>query len=102
MVESIISIVQKMFFILVGVTGIGFLVIFHEFGHFICSKMFGMRVQTFSIGFGPYLASKKIGNTDFVFSAIPLGGYVDMGSPEGLENDEFSFTARPWYQKCIV
>lgn len=102
MFASLLSTAQSLFFIFVGITGIGFLVIFHEFGHFICAKMFGMRVQSFSIGFGPYLASKKIGDTNFVLSAVPLGGYVDMGSPEGQENDAYSFTARPWYQKFFV
>lgn len=102
MIQSLLSTAQSLFFTVIGITGIGFLVIFHEFGHFLCAKMFGMRVQSFSIGFGPHLASKKIGQTDFVLSAIPLGGYVDMGSPEGLENDKFSFTARPWYQKFFV
>lgn len=102
MFASLFSTAQSLFFTFVGITGIGFLVIFHEFGHFICAKMFGMRVQSFSIGFGPHLASKKIGDTNFVLSAVPLGGYVDMGSPEGLENDAYSFTARPYYQKFIV
>jgi regulator of sigma E protease len=102
MIQSLLSTAQSLVFTIIGITGIGFLVVFHEFGHFICAKMFGMRVQSFSIGFGPHLASKKIGGTDFMLSAIPLGGYVDMGSPEGKENDEFSFTARPWYQKFFV
>lgn len=102
MIQSLLSTAQSLVFTIIGITGIGFLVVFHEFGHFICAKMFGMRVQSFSIGFGPHITSKKIGDTEFVLSAIPLGGYVDMGSPEGQENDKFSFTARPWYQKFFV
>lgn len=106
MVNSVFSVAQSLFFTIAGILGIGFLVIFHEFGHFVCAKLFGIRVQSFSIGFGPQLTSKKIdgpdGGTNFMISAIPLGGYVDMGSPEGKENDEFSFTARPWYQKFFV
>ncbi len=52
------------------------MVIIHEFGHFIVAKMLGIAVETFSVGFGPRLFGFKIGNTDYRFSAIPLGGYV--------------------------
>lgn len=97
-----INLLYKLLFIIAGVAGIGFLIIFHEFGHFLLSKMFGMRVPTFSIGFGPRLLTKKIGETEFTVSAIPLGGYVDMGTPEGLQDDERAFIKRPYYQKFLV
>ncbi|WP_456408647.1 RIP metalloprotease RseP [Caldithrix abyssi] len=56
----------------------GVLVIIHELGHFIAAKLMGVRVERFSIGFPPKLFSKKIGDTEFTISAIPLGGYVKM------------------------
>lgn len=102
MIKSLLSLSHSMLFAIAGLAGIGFIIAFHELGHFLFSKMFGIRVQSFSIGFGPRLISKKIGSTEFSISAIPLGGYVDMSSPEGKENDAFSFTARPYYQKLCV
>jgi regulator of sigma E protease len=54
------------------------LVIIHEFGHFLFAKLFNVRADAFSVGFGPVLFSKKIGETDFRVSAIPLGGYVKL------------------------
>ena len=52
------------------------MVVIHEFGHFIVAKMLGIAVETFSVGFGPRLFGFRIGETDYRFSAIPLGGYV--------------------------
>ena len=54
------------------------LVVFHEFGHFIFARIFGVKAEIFSVGFGPRLFSKQIGETEFRVSAIPLGGYVKL------------------------
>ena len=58
--------------------GLGVIVLFHETGHFLMAKAVGLDVSRFSIGFPPKLFSKKIGETEFSISAIPLGGYVKM------------------------
>lgn len=50
----------------------------HEFGHFLAAKMVGVGVERFSFGFGPVLLSRRIGETEYVLSAVPLGGYVKM------------------------
>lgn len=63
---------------LIGLLCLFFLVIFHEFGHFIFAKLFGVKVESFSVGFGPVLFHKTIKGTDYRFSAIPLGGYCGM------------------------
>lgn len=64
----------------------GILVFVHEFGHFLLAKRNGVEVQRFSFGFGPKLLGKKIGNTEYVISAVPLGGYVKMvGDEPGRE-----------------
>ncbi|MBD5413646.1 MAG: PDZ domain-containing protein [Treponema sp.] len=55
-----------------------FLIFFHELGHFIAAKMFGVKVEAFSIGFGPVLLHKKRRGTDYRLSLIPLGGYCAM------------------------
>src|SRR5438128_11453714 len=57
---------------------LGAAVILHEFGHFIVAKLFKIRVETFSAGFGPRLFGRKFGTTDYRVPAIPLGGSVKM------------------------
>jgi regulator of sigma E protease len=54
------------------------LVVVHELGHFLFAKIFNVRADAFSIGFGPVLFNRKLGETDFRISAIPLGGYVKL------------------------
>ena len=54
------------------------LVIVHELGHFLFAKLFNVKVETFSVGFGPRLFKKQIGETEFCLSAIPLGGFVKL------------------------
>ncbi len=61
-----------------ALVALGILIAFHEFGHFIVAKKSGVGVVTFSIGFGPKIISKKVGETEYVVSAFPLGGYVKM------------------------
>ena len=61
---------------------LGVLIFFHEFGHFIVARLFGVGVEKFSLGFGPRLIGKKVGITDYRISAIPLGGYVKMVGEE--------------------
>ncbi len=102
---------QNIFFILIGCFGMGFLIGFHELGHFLFAKVFSIRTPSFSIGFGPKLISKKIGDTEFSLSAIPLGGYVEIAGAaevgqgeqkDALATDEHSFASKPFYQKLCV
>jgi regulator of sigma E protease len=72
--------------VLVAVVGLGFLILAHEFGHFIVAKATGMRVEEFSLGFGRYLFSRRIGETIYGISALPLGGYVRV---TGMHREEF-------------
>jgi regulator of sigma E protease len=62
---------------------LGLVVIVHELGHFLFCKLFGIYVKTFSIGIGPKLLRKRWGETEYVLSAIPFGGYVKMAG-EGM------------------
>ena len=57
---------------------LGFLVFIHEMGHYLAARHVGVRVETFSIGFPPKMWGKKYGDTDYVLSWIPLGGYVRL------------------------
>ena len=63
---------------LYGILCLFFLILFHEFGHFIAAKLFGVKVESFSIGFGPILLHRTVRDTDYRLSLIPLGGYCGM------------------------
>src|ERR671913_2170449 len=67
---------------------LGVLIFVHELGHFIMARRIGVRVLTFSLGFGPKILTIKRGDTEYCVSAIPLGGYVKMAG----ENPEDSRT----------
>jgi len=66
------------FYFLVTVLAISFLIFFHELGHFLVARMLGVKVNTFSVGFGEKIYTKNVGGTDYCLSAIPLGGYVQL------------------------
>jgi len=55
---------------------IGVLILIHELGHFLVAKRFGVKIEKFSIGFGPKVIAKTVGETEYRLSWIPLGGYV--------------------------
>lgn len=65
-------------FIAVSILAFGLLIAFHEFGHMWVARRMGMRVERFSIGFGPALYTWRRGETEYVLSALPLGGYVKV------------------------
>src|SRR5260370_19925151 len=69
--------------ILIGVAlFLGIIILVHEWGHFIVARLCGVRVDVFSIGFGPRLFGWKRGATDWRISVLPLGGYVRMAGAE--------------------
>jgi regulator of sigma E protease len=84
---------------------LGIMVLVHEWGHFIVAKLFGVRVEIFSIGFGPRLAGYKRGDTDYRLSALPLGGYVKMAGDNPLEErkgDPDEFLSKPRWQRVLI
>ncbi|MBT3456238.1 PDZ domain-containing protein [bacterium] len=103
----ILSYSQQILMLLIGIFGIGFIIGFHELGHFLMCKLFGVSVPSFSIGMGPKLFTKKIGETEFSLSAIPLGGYVEIAGQdpekptEPGENNKL-FTDKPFYKKLAI
>jgi regulator of sigma E protease len=70
---------------------LGVLIFVHELGHFLMARRIGVRVLTFSLGFGPKLINIKRGGTEYCISVIPLGGYVKMAG----ENPEDNRTGAP-------
>jgi regulator of sigma E protease len=86
---------------------LGVLIFFHEFGHFLIARLFGVGVEKFSLGFGPRLFGKKVGITDYRLSAIPLGGYVKMvGEEPDAEVDPadlpLSFTHKHVFKRMLI
>lgn len=64
------------FLIVVAVLAVSLLIVIHEAGHFLAARAFGMKVERFSVGFGPVFLSARRGDTEFALSALPFGGYV--------------------------
>ena len=85
--------------------GIGVLILVHEFGHFIIAKYSGVKVENFSIGFGPELVGVTYGETRYSLRAVPLGGYVKMlGDEPGSQTaaDPRSFLVQPFLTKAAI
>ena len=87
---------------------LGILIFVHELGHFLFAKLFKVRVLKFSLGFGPKIFSKIVGETEYQLSALPLGGYVKMfgenpDEHEGAASDkEASFAHKKVWQRFMI
>jgi regulator of sigma E protease len=86
---------------------LGALIFFHELGHFVVAKAVGVKVLRFSLGFGPRLLGVTVGETEYVRSALPLGGYVKMlGEAPGVEIPAAdlarAFSSRPLWARAAV
>src|SRR5947199_225495 len=84
---------------------LGVIIVVHEAGHLLVAKAFGVRVMTFSLGFGKRLWGFRRGETDYRVSAVPLGGYVRLGgeSPEDVDpSDPREFLNKPRWQRVLV
>jgi regulator of sigma E protease len=91
----------------ITILALSFLIFFHELGHFLAAKYFGVFVKTFSIGFGDKIYSKKFGNTIYCISAIPLGGYVqlkgqDDTDPRHKNYDSDSYNTLNPFKRIII
>ena len=80
------------------------LVVVHEYGHFIVARLVGIRVEKFSIGFGPVIFGKKFGETEFCFSLLPLGGFVKLAgeNPNESQGQPWEFSSKSLLQKFAV
>ncbi|MDZ7292376.1 MAG: RIP metalloprotease RseP [candidate division KSB1 bacterium] len=94
--------------VLVFIPVLGLLVFVHELGHFLAAKWAGIRVERFSLGFPPRMFGKKIGDTDYCVSWIPLGGYVKMAGmideslDTKLEGQPWEFMSKSIWKRAIV
>ena|SRR5271154_485187 len=84
---------------------LGIMIFVHEWGHFAAAKLCGVRVDVFSLGFGPRIFGVKRGDTDYRLSALPFGGYVRMAGDNPLEERTgagFEFLSRPRWQRVLI
>lgn len=91
--------------ILYFLIALGVLISIHEFGHFIVAKKSGVKVEEFSLGFGPRLFGWRRGDTDYRISLLPFGGYVKMlGEQPGEEgaDDPRAFTRKPIWKRALI
>ncbi len=102
--DAIFVFAQKMWWFLIV---LGVLVAFHEYGHFLAARWVGVKVLKFSIGFGPKLFSRTVGDTEYLVSAVPLGGYVKMYGEDDTEvvpheEQRHSFTHQSLPNKSLI
>src|SRR3954454_1772017 len=84
---------------------LGILVFVHEFGHYAVAKLFKVRVEVFSLGFGKRLFGFKRGDTDYRISLLPMGGYVKMAGENPMESrtgDPGEFMSHPRWQRVLI
>lgn len=84
---------------------IGVMILLHELGHYLAARLFDVKVEAFSLGFGPRLTGFQSGETDFRICAIPMGGYVKMTGEQPGEpgsDDPRAFPNKPRWQQLIV
>ncbi|MDB4349485.1 RIP metalloprotease RseP [Omnitrophica bacterium] len=91
--------------VIVVVIVFSILIVVHEFGHFIMAKKCGVKVERFSLGFGPKIIGVKKGETEYRISAIPLGGYVKMAGEtyqDKLTGERWEFLSRPPFERFKI
>lgn len=83
---------------------LGVIIVVHEAGHLLVAKAFGVRVLTFSVGFGRRIWGMQRGETEYRVSAVPLGGYVRLSgeNPEEATSDPRDFLSKPRWQRILV
>lgn len=98
--------IGKILNILYAAIGLGLVIFIHELGHFLVAKWCGVKVERFSIGFGPILWKFKRGETDYALSAIPFGGYVKMlgqddADPGQMTDERLARDPRSYMAKSV-
>jgi regulator of sigma E protease len=89
----------------VAIIVLGIIIVIHELGHFLVAKFFKIKVETFSVGFGPRLIGFRKGDTDYRLSAFPLGGYVKMAGEtpmDSITGEAYEFLSKPKWQRFLV
>lgn len=96
------AVLSKVWTIALAILFFGVIIIIHEFGHFICAKLFDVKVNEFSIGMGPAIFKKQKGETQYSLRALPIGGYVSMEGEDEESEDERAFNKKKVWQRIII
>lgn len=96
-----------LFYLIIFVVALAILIVVHEFGHFLAAKRLGVRVLRFSVGIGPIIFSRRVGETEYALSAVPVGGYVKMlgeddGDEVGSADADRAFSTRPVSHRALI
>ena len=88
--------------IIIAILLFSFIIIFHELGHFLLAKLNGIRVDEFSLGLGPTIIGKQIGDTFFSLKLLPFGGACMMGEDDTDDMSEGSFNSKSVWARISV
>src|ERR1700757_5177891 len=91
--------------IVVALLVLSVIIVIHELGHFLVAKFFKIKVETFSVGFGPRILGFRRGDTDYRISAFLLGGYVKMAGEtptDSITGEAYEFLSKPKWQRFLV
>ncbi len=92
----------KVWPVLFAILFFGVIIALHEFGHFITAKLFGMRVNEYSIGMGPAIFKRKKGETQYSLRALPVGGFVSLEGEDEVSDDPRAFGNQKAWKRFIV
>ncbi len=87
---------------LLAVLLFGLIIGIHEFGHFFFAKLFKVKVNEFSLGMGPKIIKKQIGETLYAIRLFPIGGFVSMEGEDEESDNERAFGKKPAWQRFII
>lgn len=99
---DISAIWNKTWPVLMAILFFGLIIGLHELGHFISAKLFGVKVNEFSLGMGPAIFKKKKGETKYSLRLLPIGGFVSMEGEDDTSDDERAFCNKKWWKKFII
>ncbi len=99
---TISSVWGKLWPFIIAIVFFGFVIMFHEFGHFVFAKLFKVKVNEFSLGMGPTLIKKKKDETTYSVRLLPIGGFVSMEGEDEESTDERAFNNKPVWQRIII
>ena len=88
--------------VVIAILLFGFMIFFHELGHFATAKWAGVKVNEFAIGMGPKIISKTFGETEYALRLLPIGGFVAMEGEDEESDDERRFMACPVWKRIII
>lgn len=99
---AVISWLLSKWTVLVAILFFGIIIMVHEAGHFAFAKLFGVKVNEFSMGMGPKIISRKKGETAYSWRLFPIGGYVSMEGEDSDSDDDRAFGKKPCWQRIII